>query len=214
MCVHNCMCRHKDCMCSILMLYFFQIGRLSGSSNAFLGPDEMRGGGSSESSGARSSSNSSSSSSCSSPHKRGREPCVPPAKMRRTSPDGESVSPAKTRRPSPSKIPIAGSYVPVKTPNYSDGQDFFTPRGQAVRDMKSSRGSQSELFHTAQESEDGDQCCDLVGGGGEGLAESELAEDFEKSDNFPRKGLHLELGSKIPPPRARIPGAPNSAPAR
>ena len=161
------------------------------------------------SSGARSSSNSSSSSSCSSPHKRGREPCVPPAKMRRTSPDGESVSPAKTRRPSPSKIPIAGSYVPVKTPNSSSNEDFFT-----VRDMKSSRSSQSELFHTAQESEDGDQCCDLVWGGGEGLAESELAEDFEKSDNFPRKGLHLELGSKIPPPRARIPGAPYSAPAR
>jgi len=47
------------------------------------------------------------------------------------------------------------------------------------------------------------------------LAESELAEDFDKSENFPRKkGLHLDLGSRIPPPKARIPGAPNSAPVR
>jgi len=189
--------------------------RLGGSGNAFMGPDEMRGRASSE---TRSSSNSSSSSS---PHKRGRDPEVPPAKMRRTSPDGESVSPAKTRRPSPSKIPIAGSYV-VKTANSSSNEDFLTPRGPARepwlerpsdRDMKGSYSVQSELFHTAQESED--EFCDLVGGGGEGLAESELAEDFEKSENFPRKkGLHLDLGSKIPPPKARIPGAPNSAPVR
>jgi len=191
--------------------------RLGGSGNAFMGSEEMRGRASSE---TRSSSNSSSSSS---PHKRGRDPEVPPAKMRRTSPDGESVSPAKTRRPSPSKIPIAGGYV-VKTANSSSNEDFSTPRGPvrdpwlerpSDRDMKGSYSVQSELFHTAQESEDGDEFCDLVGGGGEGLAESELAEDFDKSENFPRKkGLHLDLGSRIPPPKARIPGAPNSAPVR
>jgi len=188
--------------------------RLGGPGNAFMGPEELRGRASSE---TRSSSNSSSSSS---PHKRGRDPEVPPSKMRRTSPDGESVSPSKTRRPSPSKIPIAGSYV--KTSNSSSNEDFLTPRGplrepwqerSSDRDMKGSYSVQSELFHTAQESEDGDDFCDLVGGGGEGMAECDLAEDFQKSENLPRKGLHLDLGSKIPPPKARIPGA-NSAPVR
>ena len=33
--------------------------------------------------------------------------------MRRTSPDGESVSPTKSRRPSPSKIPISAEYLPL-----------------------------------------------------------------------------------------------------
>jgi len=196
---------------------FHMSRRLGGSNNAFMGSEELRGRTSSE---TRSSSNSSSSGS--SPHKRGRDPEVPPSKMRRTSPDGESVSPSKTRRPSPSKIPIAGSYV--KTSNSSSNEDFLSPRG-ALRsswqdggcegDMKGSYSVQSELFHTAQESEDGDDFCDLVGvGGGEGLAECELAEDFSNSEKVTRKGLHLDLGSKIPPPKARIPGAPNSAPVR
>ena len=178
-----------------------------------MGGGELRGRTSSE---TRSSSNSSSSSS---PHKRGRDPEVPPSKMRRTSPDGESVSPSKTRRPSPSKIPIAGSYV--KTSNSSSNEDFLTPRGPlrdpwtdriSDRDLKSSYSEQSELFHTAQGSEGGEEFCDF--GGGEAMAESEVAEDFIEKETLPRKGLHLDLGSKIPAPRARIPSAPYSAPVR
>lgn len=43
--------------------------------------------------------------------KRGRDSSVGISKMRRTSPDGESVSPTKSRRPSPSKIPISAEYL-------------------------------------------------------------------------------------------------------
>lgn len=46
------------------------------------------------------------------------------------------------------------------------------------------------------------------------MAESEVAEDFIEKETLPRKGLHLDLGSKIPAPRARIPSAPYSAPVR
>jgi len=46
------------------------------------------------------------------------------------------------------------------------------------------------------------------------MAECDLAEDFQSSEVLPRKALHLDLGSKIPPPKARIPGAPYSAPVR
>jgi len=46
------------------------------------------------------------------------------------------------------------------------------------------------------------------------MAESELAEDFLEKEALPRKGLHLDLGSKIPAPRARVPTAPYSAPVR
>ena len=174
-----------------------------------MGSEELRGRNSSE---TRSSSNSSSSSS---PHKRGRDPEVPPSKMRRTSPDGESVSPSKTRRPSPSKIPVAGSYV--KTSNSSSNEDFLTPKGPtrdpwSERDMKTSYSAQAELFSTARGEEGGEEFCDL--GGGEGMAECDLAEDFQSSEVLPRKALHLDLGSKIPPPKARIPGAPYSAPVR
>jgi len=187
--------------------------RNKGSTNAFTTEDVVRERSSSDN---RSSSNSSSSSS---PHKRGRDPEVPPSKMRRTSPDGESVSPSKTRRPSPSKIPIAGSYV--KTSNSSSNEDFLTPRGplrdpwsdrSSDRDLKSSYSVQSELFQTAQESEGGEEFCDL--GGGEAMAESDLAEDFLIKEALPRKGLHLDLGSKIPAPKTRIPTAPYSAPVR
>jgi len=187
--------------------------RHGGPTNAFIAGDELRGRSSSD---TRSSSNSSSSSS---PHKRGRDPEVPPSKMRRTSPDGESVSPSKTRRPSPSKIPIAGSYV--KTSNSSSNEDFLTPRGplrdpwsdrSSDRDLKSSFSVQSELFQTAQESEGGEEFCDL--GGGEAMAECDVAGDFLSKEALPRKALHLDLGSKIPAPKTRIPTAPFSAPVR
>eukprot|EP00092_Neocalanus_flemingeri_P012541 GFUD01013516.1.p1 GENE.GFUD01013516.1~~GFUD01013516.1.p1 ORF type:complete len:1256 (-),score=334.06 GFUD01013516.1:289-4056(-) len=187
--------------------------RHRGPTNAFMAGDELRGRSSSD---TRSSSNSSSSSS---PHKRGRDPEVPPSKMRRTSPDGESVSPSKTRRPSPSKIPIAGNYV--KTSNSSSNEDFVTPRGplrdpwsdrSSDRDLKSSFSVQSELFQTAQESEGVEEFCDL--GGGEAMAECDVAGDFLSKEALPRKALHLELGSKIPAPKTRAPTAPNSAPIR
>ena len=114
---------------------------------------------SSPSSATRSSSNSLSSSS-SSPHKRGREQEVPHSKMRRTSPDGESVSPSKTRRPSPSKIPVAGAYIQGKASNSSSNEDFATPKA-AQKDpwnqdrdgLKPSPSTQSEMFATAPESE-------------------------------------------------------------
>merc|ERR1719381_163406 len=110
------------------------------------------------SSPTRSSSNSLSSSS-SSPHKRGREQEIPHSKMRRTSPDGESVSPSKTRRPSPSKIPVAGAYIHGKTSNSSSNEDFMTPKGpqrdpwNQERGLRPSPSTQSEMFATAPESE-------------------------------------------------------------
>jgi hypothetical protein len=54
-------------------------------------------------------------------------PYVLYSKMRRTSPDGESVSPTKSRRPSPSKIPISAEYLPLS--RGGSGSTEFLGRG-------------------------------------------------------------------------------------
>jgi len=157
---------------------------------------------SSPSSATRSSSNSLSSSS-SSPHKRGREQEVPHSKMRRTSPDGESVSPSKTRRPSPSKIPVAGAYIHGKASNSSSNEDFTTPKA-AQKDpwnqdgvgLKPSPSTQSEMFATAPESEGEDWeggrgAWEEEWGAGEGLAVCEGGEGFVPCEPLPRD-LHTQ----------------------
>ena len=168
---------------------------------------------SSSSSPTRSSSNSLSSSS-SSPHKRGREQEIPHSKMRRTSPDGESVSPSKTRRPSPSKIPVAGAYIQGKTPNSSSNEDFMTPKGpqrdpwNPVQVLRPSPSTQSEMFATAPESEGEDWEGGRGGweeewGAGEGLAVCEGGEGFVPCEPLPRdpqtqlkKGTHVDKESE------------------
>jgi len=159
---------------------------------------------------------SSSSSSSLSPQKRGRDLHVTP-KMRRTSPDGESASPSKTRRPSPSKIPIAGNYLK----NSSSNEDFSTMKAPLRNhcgdlpsdfDTRESDIVQSELLDSVQMPEFQEETCDL--GGGEDLADFDMGDEMSDKENDSRKRLHLDLNSKIPSPKIKIPGSPFSAPVR
>jgi hypothetical protein len=140
----------------------------------------------------------STSSSSSSPHKRGREPdSAPGSKMRRTSPDGESVSPSKNRRPSPSKIPIAGNYVTKNSNSSSNStEDFLSPSKTSWVEERicgstqfsdeviaASQSVQSDLFQTAQESDEEDE---HLLGAGEGLCPLEGGEGFVPCEPLPR----------------------------
>ena len=89
------------------------------------------------------------------------------------------ISPSKTRRgsrgSSPSKIPIAGSYIPLRT----SSEDL-------LRD-------QSGLDRLPQDSDEEEE--ELGGGGGEGMAESVLGEEFLRSQ---REVSRSPTKSRIP----------------
>ena len=94
------------------------------------------------------------------------------------------ISPSKTRRgsrgSSPSKIPIAGSYIPLRT---------------SSEDLLRDQSGVGRLPQDSDEEEEEEE--ELGGGGGEGMAESVLGEEFLRSQ---REVSRSHTKSRIPTP--------------